>query len=134
MRQHWRRSDAVNAFPATAKSSPLLEREAQPRCASCLRERRFSHERADLDSLCGRPDGAFPDVMAVDCAGNLYLAGQADVEVFSPAGAPLGKIALSSNDEFATNLAFGGPDGKTLYVTANTFVSSSTLNVPGRPY
>lgn len=63
----------------------------------------------------------FPDFgldgMRADEAGNLYVTrhGKGAVAVVSPAGAILREIPLSGRD--CTNVAFGGPDGRTLYVT-----------------
>ena len=55
--------------------------------------------------------------MRADEAGNLYVTrhGKGAVAVVSPAGAILREIPLSGRD--CTNVAFGGPDGRTLYVT-----------------
>src|SRR5690606_7439186 len=57
-----------------------------------------------------------PDGIAVDEAGNLYLAVASGVEVFKPDGTKWGKI---TTDKPATNVAFGGADRKTLFITAN---------------
>lgn len=78
-----------------------------------------------------------PDGATVDCAGNLYWASYEEglVHVFSPSGARLGTISAGRN---TTNAAFGGPDGRTLYVTSGTPGSfglyQTRLNVPGNPY
>jgi gluconolactonase len=64
------------------------------------------------------------DGMAVDCAGNLYASG----EIASAQGQHLGSYPRS------TNLAFGGPDGKTLFLVGpGTRVRSVQMNVPGLP-
>jgi gluconolactonase len=74
-----------------------------------------------------------PDGVAVDCAGNLYWASnsQGVVRVFSPSGTSLGSITVASS---VTNLAFGGSDRKTLYISAGRALYSLALNVPGYPY
>ncbi|HLL64883.1 MAG TPA: SMP-30/gluconolactonase/LRE family protein [Micromonosporaceae bacterium] len=78
-----------------------------------------------------------PDGGTVDCAGNLYWAShtQGLIHVFAPDGRKLGTIAAGDD---ATNAAFGGPDGKTLFITSgirgNYGVYSIDLNVPGLPY
>lgn len=69
------------------------------------------------------------DGMAVDCAGNLYLT-SGGVSVFSPEGDSLGTLSAQG----ATNVAFGGPDRKTLYITAGTQLLAVDLNIPGFPY
>ncbi|SDH46319.1 gluconolactonase [Lentzea fradiae] len=94
-------------------------------------------QRSDFASLDGTDGGT------VDCAGNLYQAtyNSGKVHVYSPAGELLGTISAGRN---ATNVAFGGPDRKTLYITSGTASTggntgnfglySIRLNVPGWPY
>jgi gluconolactonase len=69
------------------------------------------------------------DGMAVDCAGNLYVSTGTGVEVFSPAGMPLGTVPTGE----ASNATFGGPDRRTLFVTSRALLKSVTLGVPGLP-
>jgi gluconolactonase len=59
-------------------------------------------------------DTGFPDGMKCDEHGNLYCTGPGGVWVVTPAGEHLGTIATPV---FASNLAFGGPEGRTLYIT-----------------
>jgi len=70
------------------------------------------------------------DGMAMDCAGNLYTTTQGSVRVFAPSGAPLGTLAAPG----AANVAFGGPERKTLYITATTTLFAVELEIPGLPY
>lgn len=74
-----------------------------------------------------------PDGMAVDCHGNVYVTEHTvqRVRVFSPAGKQLATIKVDAN---VTNVAFGGADGKTLYITGAGAVWSLPLNVTGSPY
>jgi sugar lactone lactonase YvrE len=93
--------------------------------------------RADFASLSGS-DGS-----TIDCAGNLYQVSYSDakVHVYAPSGAALGTISAGAS---TTNVAFGGPDGQTLYLTSGTAsqggdsgnfgLYSVHLNVPGWPY
>ena len=78
-----------------------------------------------------------PDGGAVDCAGNLYWASNAapgKIVVWSPSGTQIGSIAIGTSDK-PTNVAFGGTDHKTLYVsTSPRKIYALTLNVPGFPY
>jgi gluconolactonase len=78
------------------------------------------------------------DGMAVDLAGNLYIAANAGILVFDRAGAALGTITLPAGTP--SNCTFGGADRQTLFVTSNngggdpaTGVYSIHLNVPGLP-
>jgi gluconolactonase len=57
------------------------------------------------------------DGMTVDCAGNLYVATNTDIVVLNPAGTEIHRLTFSGVQS-VTNAAFGGPDHKTLYVTA----------------
>jgi len=85
--------------------------------------------------------GSGGDGMAVDCAGDLFVTGNGatTVRVYSPAGALLTTIQLASGAGNTTNVAFGGTDHKTLYITAQGTegqrgVYSVGLSVPGFPY
>jgi gluconolactonase len=95
--------------------------------------------RYSIDAT-GRPQGKRqfasvdgPDGFTVDCAGNLYVAshGAGKVEVFGPKGEKLHSISVAPK---TTNLAFGGSDRKTLYVTAGSGVYSLRGQIPGYPY
>ncbi|MES2263758.1 MAG: SMP-30/gluconolactonase/LRE family protein [Pseudomonadota bacterium] len=59
----------------------------------------------------GTSSGA--DGLAVDASGRLYVASTAGIQVFSSQGEALGIIALPKPPQ---NIAFSGPDKKTLYV------------------
>ncbi len=80
------------------------------------------------------PDGSTParggDGMAMDTAGNLWLTvpGASCVVVVSPEGKTLGHIALP---EAPSNCAFGGADGRTLFVTARTSVYAIPTLIDG---
>lgn len=73
------------------------------------------------------------DGMTLDCHGNLYVTehGAKRVRVFSPQGKELATIRVDAN---VTNVAFGGADGKTLYITGAGAVWQVPLDVRGRPY
>ena len=58
-----------------------------------------------------------PDGLKVDSAGNLWTTGPGGIRIVTPQGKVLGQIKLP---EVAANLAWGGDDGKTLYITAST--------------
>lgn len=76
-------------------------------------------------------DGA--DGMTLDCHGNLYVTEHAAqrVRVFSPQGKQLATIRVDAN---VTNAAFGGKDGKTLYITGAGALWRLPLAVSGMPY
>src|SRR5215813_6482739 len=52
------------------------------------------------------------DGMAIDREGRIYVTSVVGIQVFDPSGKYLGRL------RGARNLAFGGPDKRTLYLTA----------------
>jgi gluconolactonase len=84
---------------------------------------------ADLqhEGATGRPDG-----MKLDSLGNLYVAANTmeGIWVFDPSGALIGLIGLP---ETPANLAWGGDDWRTMFVTASTSVYRLPMKVPGQP-
>ena len=74
-----------------------------------------------------------PDGMAVDCLGNIYLTEHVKqrLGVYTPAGEKIATMILDAN---VTNAAFGGADGKTLYLTGAGSVWKQALNITGSPY
>jgi gluconolactonase len=70
------------------------------------------------------------DGMRCDQQGNLWAAQFDSIHVFSPEGKRLLEIECP---ELPTNCAFGGADGKTLFVTARRFLLSMPVKVAGAP-
>lgn len=84
------------------------------------------------------------DGMRLDEAGNLYVCAgiitprgpheTADVPpgvyVITPEGKLLGRIPIP--EDVITNCAFGGPDGKTLYITAGKTLYQTRVGTPGQ--
>ena len=83
---------------------------------------------ADMSS--DETDGV-PDGMKVDVQGRVYCTGPGGTWVFAPDGTRLGIIRTP---EVPANLAFGGPDLRTLFFTARTSVYSLRVKVPGQPH
>jgi len=83
---------------------------------------------ADMSS--DETDGV-PDGMKVDVDGRVYCTGPGGTWVFAPDGARLGIIRTP---EVPANLAFGGPDLRTLFLTARTSVYTLRVKVPGQPH
>jgi gluconolactonase len=71
-----------------------------------------------------------PDGFGMDCQGNLYVASGSPgtVEVYAPSATKLGSVTVAAS---TSNLAFGGSDGKTLYITAGKALYSLEMNLPG---
>jgi gluconolactonase len=99
----------------------LLELDAS---GQVVRRRIF----ADMSS--DETDGV-PDGMKVDAEGRVYCTGPGGTWVFAPDGTRLGIIRTP---EVPANLAFGGPDLRTLFFTARTSVYAMRVKVPGQPH
>jgi len=69
-----------------------------------------------------------PDGMTIDEFGNLYFTGLGGVWIVSPSGEKLDFIPVP---EFASNVTFGGRDGKTLFITCSRKVYSLAMRVRG---
>src|SRR6266851_8152165 len=72
-----------------------------------------------------------PDGMKVDGEGNVYCGGSGGIWILDPKGKKLGRIVHGQPQ--TTNLAFGGPDWKTLYFTNWNFLGSVNLRIAGMP-
>jgi len=77
----------------------------------------------------GNVSGA--DGMKVDSEGTLYIASAAGVQVFDKNGTSKKIISVP---ETSTNVAFGGKDWKTLFITAGTSLYSMPVEVAGIPF
>lgn len=79
--------------------------------------------------------GSGPDGLAVDQAGNLFVAhaGFGAVWMFSPRGVPLLRID-SCMGGMTTNIAFGGKDNRNLYITESETGSIlvARMDIPGQ--
>jgi gluconolactonase len=86
--------------------------------------------RRVLATLAGPSPGS-PLGMAVDRHGNVYAGGPGGVWVVDPAGAAVGVIRHPSSR--TANLAFGGPDNRTLFLTGLVGAAAVELLVEGAP-
>jgi gluconolactonase len=89
-----------------------------------VRRRVFADMSADGTN--GVPDG-----MKVDAAGRVFCTGTDGVWVFAPDGTKIGTIEMP---EVCANVAFGGPDLRTLFLTASTSVYTLRVKTPGLPH
>lgn len=69
-----------------------------------------------------------PDGMKVDAAGRVFCTGTGGTWVYAPDGTLIGII---ETPEVCANIAFGGPDLRTLMFTASTSVYTLRVRTPG---
>ena len=91
---------------------------------------RVLRRRIFADMSSDETDGV-PDGMKVDVEGRVYCTGPGGTWVFAADGTRLGIIRTP---EVPANLAFGGPDLRTLFFTARTSVYTLRAKVPGQPH
>jgi len=84
--------------------------------------------RVFLDMRDRKPLTNFPDGVKVDVKGNVYVTGPEGVWIVSPEGKHLGTIIEQHRP---ANLAFGGQDGKTLFITSRPGLYRIALKVSG---
>jgi gluconolactonase len=81
-----------------------------------------------IDMTAELPGDDALDGMKIDTLGNLYVTAPDGVRIYSAAGKHLGTITLPRE---AHNLAWGGDDGRTLYVCASDRLYRIDVLVPG---
>ena len=90
--------------------------------------RALANKRVFIDAGPGTPDG-----FRVDVDGNLWCMGSAELDgvmVFSPAGKPIGRIALP---ERCANVCFGGRNRDRLFMAASKSLYAIYVNTRGAP-
>ncbi len=75
-------------------------------------------------------ENGVPDGMKVDVLGNIYATGPGGVWISDPSGKHLGII---KTPEITANLAWGGGDWKSLFITASTSIYRVECKVSGIP-
>lgn len=99
-------------YVADTNGQYVLAYDVQPD-GSVLNRRNFAKLEGGRQTDTGVAGGA--DGLAIDANGRLYVASTAGVQVFTPTGQHLGTIPVSRAPQ---NIAFAGPDKKTMYVVA----------------
>ena len=79
-------------------------------------------------SMLGDDRPGAPDGMKVDVEGNVYCTGPGGIWVLDPEGNHIGTILHR-----AVNMAWGGDDWSTLFVTGPTTINRIQLAIPGIP-
>ncbi len=90
---------------------------------SLANDRVFCELRSDRSGI--------PDGMKIDVEGNVYCSGPGGVWVLDPSGNHLGTI-LTGADQ-TTNVAWGGADLRTLFITTIDGLYRIELKIPGLP-
>jgi gluconolactonase len=90
----------------------------------------------NADRMHPYPDVGVPDGMKVDQRGNVYCTGPAGIWIISPEGKHLGTILVPDPENPGrirgpSNLAFGGSDGKTMFITSRPGLYRIRLKIPG---
>ena len=70
-----------------------------------------------------------PDGLKVDSKGNVWTTGPGGIRIVTPEGKVLGQI--KTPDKAQSNIAFGGEDWRTVYITASTNVYRLKAAIPG---
>jgi gluconolactonase len=83
-------------------------------------------------TLIGHETG-HADGMKVDRQGNVYCTGPAGIHVIAPDGTLLGRLHVPGTGTGCTNMAWGGDDWRTLFITTRNSVFRTRLKIPGIP-
>jgi len=119
-------ADERTLFIANTRWTQYIHAVELDSVGNAVRRRVFADMSADGDGKNGVPDG-----MKIDQAGRVFCTGTGGVWVFGPDGA---KIGILETPEVCANIAFGGPDLRTLLLTASTSVYTVRTKVPGLPH
>jgi gluconolactonase len=90
----------------------------------------FVRRRVFADMSADGTNGV-PDGMKVDAAGRVFCTGTGGVWVFEPDGRLIGIFEMP---EVCANIAFGGSDLRTLFLTATSSIYTVRVKVPGLPH
>jgi gluconolactonase len=88
-------------------------------------------QRRIFADMSSRDTNGVPDGMKVDAEGRVFCTGPGGIWVFTSDGDQLGIIPTS---EVTANIAFGGPDLRTLFLTSSTSVYALRVKTPGLPH
>jgi len=86
----------------------------------------LSHNRVFCEMASAVP--GVPDGLKVDTAGRVWCVGSGGIWVVAPSGEVLGIV---QTPEVVRDLAFGGPDFRTLYLTPGGSLATLEVKTPG---
>ena len=116
--------DERTLYVANTRWSAFIHAIELDAAGNMVRRRIFADMASDVKE--GVPDG-----MKLDTAGRIYCTGPAGVWVYAPDGRLIGLI---KTPEVCANIAFGGADLRTLFLTASTSVYTLRTKTPGLPH
>jgi gluconolactonase len=116
--------DERTLFVANTRWTQYIHAVELDSAGNMVRRRVFADMSADGTN--GVPDG-----MKIDEAGRVFCTGTGGVWVFEPDGSLAGII---ETPEVCANIGFGGPDLRTLLLTASTSVFTLRVKTPGLPH
>lgn len=115
--------DERTLYVANTRWSAFIHAIELDATGNMVRRRIFADMASDIKE--GVPDG-----MKLDTAGRIYCTGPAGIWVYAPDGTLIGII---ETPEVCANIAFGGPDMRTLLCTTSTTVHTLRTKAPGLP-
>jgi gluconolactonase len=113
--------DERTLYVANTRWSQYIHAVELDASGAVARRRIFADMSSDATN--GVPDG-----MKIDAAGRVFCTGAGGTWVFAPDGT---RIGIIETPEVAANIAFGGPDLRTLLFTASTSVYTLRVKTPG---
>ena len=111
-------------YVANTRWAQYIHRLELDAAGAVVRRRIFADMSSDETE--GVPDG-----MKVDAQGRVFCTGPGGTWVFAPDGT---RLAIIRTPEVPANVAFGGPDLRTLFLTARTSVYALRVRTPGQPH
>jgi sugar lactone lactonase YvrE len=105
--------------------APELDKVIDPRAAIHDLADGFGGAQGPAEGPLWWAEGAY------DREGNVYCGGAGGIWIFDAGGGKLGRIVHGA--PATTNVAFGGPDWKTLYFTSRSHLGAVDVKIPGVP-
>jgi len=105
--------------------APIFQAYSRDATGRFAAEGKQLYDATDLAAAGGK---GMPDGFAVDQQGNLWATGPGGVLILSADGTLLGRILLP---QATANCCFGGPDGRTLFITSNDKLGRIETKVTG---
>ena len=85
---------------------------------------------AEMSLVDGAESDGVPDGLKVDSAGRVFCTGPGGIWIWNPDATLIGVLEFP---EITTNIAWGGVDLKTMFVTGHTSIYSLRVTTPGLP-